>query len=403
MVEKAAVNNMSIQQEIAAFIEQHGPRPAGSQAEKAAQEEVLRRMQDLGAETKLETFTSALGAKFGKLKYLAFFYCLCLVLHHYFPLLSFFIATVNSIVLLCDFMANVGIADFLFKQRVSWNVSADLEPQDIPKQSIIITSHIDSAYEFTWWYKLGKHGGLATVLVSALIVLLPLVEASHLMALKLYAPFDLIDQYLWYLMILLSPCMLMFFTFYGKRVVPGAADNLSGTFIAMKLMELLKEDALSGKSILHHTHLRFISFGAEERGVRGSKAYVHEHLQELKEMNAQVINLDTIRQMSALTLLKSEPMSMTTYDKNLLLSLKQSFDENGIAVTVKPLPMGATDAVNFQSHGIPAASVIGLRSDQLDFTYHTRNDIAANLEEEAMQAVLNVLLHHIKKLDATAS
>ena len=393
---------MSIQQEIADFIEQHGPRPAGSGAEKAAQDAVAQRMKKLGAEVKTEVFWTALNAKFGKLKFLAFFYCMCLLLHHYLPLLSFFIATVNSIVLLCDFMANIGIADFLFKQRASWNVSADLEPQDIPKQSIIITSHIDSAYEFTWWYKLGKHGGLATVLVSALIVLLPLVEASHLMALKLYAPFDVIDKYLWYLMILLSPTMIMFFTFYGKRVVPGAADNLSGTFIAMHLMEQLRDDRNNGKSKLQKTKLRFISLGAEERGVRGSKAYVHEHLQELKDMNAQVINIDTIRQMSALTLLKNEPMSMTIYDKNLLLSLKQSFDENGISVAMKPLPMGATDAVNFQSHGIPAASVIGLRSDQLDFTYHTRNDVAANLEEEAMQAVLNVLLYHIKKLDSRA-
>jgi putative aminopeptidase FrvX len=401
-VEKGSTNIMSIQQEIADFIEQHGPRPAGSGAEKAAQDAVAQRMKKLGAEVKTEVFWTALNAKFGKLKFLAFFYCMCLLLHHYLPLLSFFIATVNSIVLLCDFMANIGIADFLFKQRASWNVSADLEPQDIPKQSIIITSHIDSAYEFTWWYKLGKHGGLATVLVSALIVLLPLVEASHLMALKLYAPFDVIDKYLWYLMILLSPTMIMFFTFYGKRVVPGAADNLSGTFIAMHLMEQLRDDRNNGKSKLQKTKLRFISLGAEERGVRGSKAYVHEHLQELKDMNAQVINIDTIRQMSALTLLKNEPMSMTIYDKNLLLSLKQSFDENGISVAMKPLPMGATDAVNFQSHGIPAASVIGLRSDQLDFTYHTRNDVAANLEEEAMQAVLNVLLYHIKKLDSRA-
>lgn len=66
----------------------------------------------------------------------------------------------------------------------------------------------------------------------------------------------------------------------------GSYDNASGSVGILKIAEYFKENAP-----LHN--LRFIWCGSEERGLLGSKAYVKDHEEELKNIDL-VINLDMI-------------------------------------------------------------------------------------------------------------
>jgi Zn-dependent M28 family amino/carboxypeptidase len=45
------------------------------------------------------------------------------------------------------------------------------------------------------------------------------------------------------------------------------------------------------------TEIRFITFGSEEAGVRGSRRYVQRHQDELKRLDVRLLNFETIRKL----------------------------------------------------------------------------------------------------------
>ena len=73
--------------------------------------------------------------------------------------------------------------------------------------------------------------------------------------------------------------------------MPGAADNLSACAVAAAMCRFLVENPAS---IPDDTEIRFITFGSEEAGLRGSRRYVERHLDELKRLDARVLNYEMI-------------------------------------------------------------------------------------------------------------
>jgi Zn-dependent M28 family amino/carboxypeptidase len=85
----------------------------------------------------------------------------------------------------------------------------------------------------------------------------------------------------------------LFFTRANNRggTVPGAADNLSACGIAVALCRFLVQHP---EHIPADTEIRFITFGGEEAGLRGSRRYVERHLRELKLLDARLVNVETV-------------------------------------------------------------------------------------------------------------
>jgi aminopeptidase YwaD len=67
---------------------------------------------------------------------------------------------------------------------------------------------------------------------------------------------------------------------------PGANDNASGVAVLIELIRPLLALKLP-------VAIRFISFGAEEPGLIGSRVYLKRHLSELSRCK-MVLNLDTV-------------------------------------------------------------------------------------------------------------
>ena len=74
--------------------------------------------------------------------------------------------------------------------------------------------------------------------------------------------------------------------------VPGAADNLSASALAVAMCRFLVKNP---SYIPDDTEIRFISFGSEEAGLRGSRRYVERHLDELKRLDARLLNFESSR------------------------------------------------------------------------------------------------------------
>ncbi|MBX2903117.1 MAG: M28 family peptidase [Chitinophagales bacterium] len=377
---------------ISEIIQRFGPRLAGSTAEANAQLFVKQEIEQFLPQATLQTFKAPLTAKFRKMKIYAVLYWVSTALFFWNPLAAFVLAIGNAFITVNDLMRNGTLLDFLFPKLQSSNVTAVVEPQQRARQTIVFAGHIDSTEECQWWYWLKQLGGYLTFVCGILIILFAVfttVEALFLIAFGKHV----LRELNWFFLVL-APVQLVYFTFHSKRVVEGAADNLSGIAISYDLLKFFHNNPLQ------HTRIRFISFGSEEKGLRGSKAYVAANLAELKAENSKLVNIDTIRVAQDVTIVHKETMIGVAHDAGLVQEVKTAFDKLQLPCGIHPLPMGGTDAVPFSAQGIPAISIIGLNTKKLDPTYHTRLDTVAMLEPQALENVKQALIAYVQSSDA---
>lgn len=381
------------------IIARFGPRLAGSEAEKKAQEYVASMMLNITDDVRIEPFEAPLTAKFGKMKWYAFGYMISLILFWLAPGLALIISLACATVLVCDLMRNDGIADSLFPLQTSYNVSATIEPQGEVRSTLIFSGHIDSTQECTWWYRLKTYGAHLTVACGLIIALFPIFLMWYIFA-EFYVPAAaMVNTWIYFAFVLLSPITIIYYTFHGDIVVEGACDNLSGVIISKNVVSAFADPLQKGKSILKHTRLRFISFGSEEKGLRGSTAYSDAHKGELHREDAHLLNTDSIRLADQINIVTGEMMNFVTFDKALIEKTEHAFQTQNIPYKKGKLPMGGTDAVPFQQNAIPALSIIGMNMKSLDPTYHTRLDVIDNVDQKALEYVRDGLIELVKQWD----
>ena len=389
------------------FITRFGPRTAGSDAERKAQEYVANQMLQYTDRVSVEAFQAPLKAKFTKMKFCAMGFMLSLVVFWFSPFAALIISMVNTLVLVCDVMCNEGIADFLFAKQTSLNVTAVLEPQGEVKSTLIFSGHMDSTEECIWWYRLGKPGGPLTMISGLLIAFFPIYLLSHVIISAAIFQSDsmikwlIVNNWIYLGFLAFSPITIIYFSFHGDRVVEGACDNLSGVILAKNIVTNFADKSNNGKSVLQNTRLRFISFGAEEKGLRGSTAYIKAHEAEVKNEHSFLINIDSVRLPEEINVITGEAMSFVKYDKALLAKTEEALRNKQIPYKTGKLPMGGTDAASFQLRGVPSLSIIGIGMKSLDPTYHTRLDTIDNVDQRALDNVFAGLVKLVETWDNT--
>jgi hypothetical protein len=381
-----------------AFIEtvvgRFGGRLAGSAQEKAAQEFVKEYFEGIGAKAEIQPFKAALTAKFLALKFFTVVYFISLALYWVSVPAAAILALINGILFVGHFLTYRNWLDFLFPQMESSNVHATLEPQGEVRQTIIVAGHIDSVREFQWWYYLKNVGGLLTILAGGLYVL------QGVLLLVVWLTGIAWADTVWLLLAVLSPATFSMYAMHGNKVVDGAMDNLTGVAVAVEMAKVFADKSEPGKSRLQHTRLRLVSFGSEECGLRGSNAYALFNKEQLLKENALLVNIDTIKDIEHLSIIKSEINTRVKYDSRIIAALNQAFVDCNVAVKQVNLSVGATDGSAFGIHNLPAVSVIGLDSSQFDPCYHTRLDTLENLKPEALEVFKVVLVNFIEGWDS---
>jgi len=368
---------------ITEIVNRFGGRYFGSEQEKQAQlytKEVLEQYCD---NVELMPFDSALEAHFQSLKLFCAVYAITLAVYFLNVQAAAILAIINAVLFLGHFVTYRHWLDFLWKKKTSYNVIGDIEPTDEVKSTIIFAGHIDSVKEFKWWFRL-KHTGAVLSVVSGF--LFPLLAIFLVVAAFISGAWAF---YGWLLFAVLSPTLVVLFDMHGKEVVDGVNDNLTGVAMAVEMAKVFSANRPK------HTRIRCISFGSEEAGLRGAWAYAKKNKQQLLNEKALLINIDSIKDLEHLAIATRETNTLVGYDKTLVSELKASFDATGVAVKTLPFDMGASDASAFRIQGLPALCIIGLRTDTLDPTYHTRLDNLDNLDGTAMEALKKALVHYV--------
>ncbi len=201
------------------------------------------------------------------------------------------------------------------------------------------------------------------------------------------------------LALLILPSILFGLFWHRARknggLVPGAVDNLSASALAVATCAFLVEHPTS---IPEDTEVRFISFGSEEAGLRGSRRYVAHHLAEFKRLDARLLNYEMVAY-PEITITTSDRNGTLKNSPDMVKSVLAAAERSGVPHRAQPASFGTcTDAVPFSEAGLKALTLLPFKFPQqmVGGFYHQRSDTPDKVTIEPLENVLKLTLEWIR-------
>jgi hypothetical protein len=301
-----------------------------------------------------------------------------------------------------EFVLAYELTDPLFKKKQSINVIGRLRKPETQKvkRLLILSGHHDSAPENTWLRFLG-YGffflsttyfiGLITLAVMSIIQLTGLILGN--------ADIIRMGTLGWVLLVypIVPSIIFAAFAIRGKKNggnVPGAMDNLSACAIVVAMCRFL---AKNPAYIPDDTEIRFITFGSEEVGLRGSRRYVERHLDELKCLDAQVLNYEMVVH-PEIIILTSEVNGTVRNSPEMVKSVIAAARRAGVPYKVRAAFLGTSgDAGPFSRAGLKATTLNPFKfPQQMVAYYHQEWDTPEALTIEPLLNVLKLTFEWVR-------
>jgi len=301
-----------------------------------------------------------------------------------------------------EFVLSYELLDPLFRKKKSINVIGKLYKPGTQtvKRLLIISGHHDSAPENTWLRFLG-YGFfilLATFFIGYVIILVMSIIQFWGLSAENYSMVRG-GTLGWIMMaypIMPAVIFALFFTRKGKDGgnVPGAADNLSACALSVAMCRFLVKNPTY---IPEDSEIRFISFGGEESGYRGSRRYVKRHLEELKRLDTRVLNIETVAN-PEFVILTSDINGTVKNSPEIVKSVVEAAERAGVHFKVKPATLGtANDSGPFSQAGLKAITILGFKvPQQMVAFYHQKWDNPDILMIEPLLNVLKLTLEWVR-------
>ncbi len=392
--------------EIKKVCKEVGPRPAGFEGEKKGQDYVEKLMTPIADEVKRESFTlspkafmswvmidGALALVAAILGILCFANIVPQPIETVLRIVSIALVVIAVFFLLGEFLLYKKVLDPFFKKAESSNVICTRKASGETKRRIIIGGHMDTAYEWRYTY-LGGPKLVTTVVVSAilgLLVTLGLSIAGLFVENKTAEIIMLIAQAI----VIPALISVMFFVNW-KLPVEGAADDLTGVFASMATILYLKHNDIR----FENTEVVAVSMGAEEEGLRGSKAFAAAHGSEYKNDGVETVfvALDTLRDYDFMGIVTKDMTATVGLDKQACALMKKAAENAGVPVKFTTTPLGSTDAAAMQQGGIKSVAFTSMDPAPARY-YHTRDDNVKVLEMKTLEDSLKIVLETVFLFD----
>ncbi len=372
-------------------------RLAGTPACKQTAELLAEKLKPCCDSVAIEPFELHPGAFLGFMKFQAVAYIISTMLFfmggvwRWWAAVGYTLANINS---LSQFVFYKELFDRFYRKQMGWNVAGIIEPAGVARQQIIVSGHHDGAYVFNYLTRFQKL--YAPRIISGIV---PTVTAMFLLwfwlayehftgAAPIYAPI------LPYFLILGIPLVGELYFFLGKRGVPGAGDNLIACAIAVKLAELFGGAKKNGSPLLKHTRLMLVSCDAEEAGLRGARAFVRRHKEELLALPTYVLNIDSPYEFQEIQFLTTDINGSLRLSKQLATECTQVAAELGYTTRTVPMTFGGggTDAAEYARIGVEATTLIAMSTNMIrdGLIYHTLEDKVENLDPKTIEAAFKI-------------
>ena len=357
--------------------EKRGP---GSYGEQQSCEYAAEQMKELGCDRVfVEGFKENPGSFFGWI-YFTITFCF-LALASYLlkvPALSIVFIAIGLLICVLQFGLYKKFVDKFFKEKTGHNATGFKKPTGEVKRRIIFNGHPDAAWEWPFKYKfkyLGFDIHMIVCFIGAFytlgIAIARVAGINDALALKLglgalvFVPF-------WF---------GLYFMWNPKKTVDGANDNLTGCYMGMAILQMLKDEGIE----FENTEVGVIFSGSEEAGLRGAKAWCEAHKDEFNDVPTFIYSYDTIAQSEHLSVNYRDLNGTVKVDKDVSDLFYEACVELDIPCgkgMVPPLG-GATDSAAFAQAGMRSTGITALNHALPDF-YHTRLDTPEALNKNCL-------------------
>ncbi|MBD3229835.1 MAG: M28 family peptidase [Candidatus Lokiarchaeota archaeon] len=320
--------------------------------------------------------------------------------------------------------------DIFYKKGNSKNVFGKIKPKNETKKFLIFGGHSDSAFELPF----AKNGvpamqrRLYGAIALGVFAIIWSIVKSILLLLNITLPFTytflpifgfnlfIVNLLDYILLIPFIPWLFLFLqvliNFFGDEIVEGANDNLSGIAVAIAIAKYLNKE----ENRPNNVEVWCGSFGAEEAGQRGSRAFVKQTPREILE-NSYAVILESVGGGEGIGILTAETMYLTinskfpfihpiTHDSEVYNCLYESYE---IAKKKKAgfppsellaAKFAGTDAVRFSEKGYKACAIVGGGMETMFIkNWHSLEDTPENLNKNLMKAALDICVEFIDSVD----
>lgn len=400
--------------EITNVIKKYGPRESGNEACFDAQKHLKKELDQFCDETHFEEYKMAPRAFLHFTKLVSALVIAAVVIG--FGLVfalnfeNFLIAhcivgvcvAIGLFITAMEFLMYKQFMDGMYKKVTAHNLVATRKPRSEVKKRIVISGHIDAAYEWRPIYLLKDKGmglwmglSIGTAVISLIISVLSVI--ANFVDMGAFGDFML--NYSFYFNVLTAVSMVLLFTFVNfGRISPGANDNLTGTYAAVCALRMLDMAGVD----LEHTEVVAMITDGEEAGLRGAKAFAKAHKDEYLNdgVETAVLCVDTLTDLEYLNVYHKD---MTGTVKNDLafseLVQKSAADAGYDSAQLANLFFGASDAAAFSQAGIKATCLAAMDPAPADY-YHNRRDSYDRLNPQAIETGYKTVLATIFNFDA---
>lgn len=392
-----------------------GPGLPGSSQERERAEMIKRELEaHLGAENvAMEEFNVAPGAFLGSQHLSALLILIAALLNlsmGRIPGISAWITAIAALLFsiipgllfIFQFILALEVIDPFFKKEPSFNVIGALRKpgtQNV-KRLLLVSGHHDSAWENNWLRFIGYGFFFASATFFLGLIVMPVMNFIQLMGV-IFGNAEIVQAGTlgWALLVFPIVPSIIFSMFFHRRgknggIVPGAVDNLSASALTVALCRFLVQNPAY---IPEDTEIRFVSFGSEEAGLRGSRHYVESHREELQQMKARLLNFEMVAY-PEITILTSDKNGAVKNSAEMVKSVIAAAERAGVPYKVQPATLGTgTDAGSFSQAGLKATTLVPFKMPQqfVGF-YHQRWDGPDKVTIEPLFNVLNLTLEWIR-------
>lgn len=399
--------------EITNVIKKYGPRESGNENCYAAEKHIKKEMDTFCDETRFESYKMAPKAFLHWTKlvaasvFLAVVVCGILV---FTSVISFFVAQcivcgvvfVGLLITVMEFLMYKRFMDPFYKKVEGHNLLGVRKPSGEVKRRIIISGHIDSAYEWRHIYY-GKKFPLMTILMAwtivgaiASFVISVVTIIANFVDMGAFGDFMLNYSYFFHFFTALGMVTLFLFVDF-KTISPGANDNLTGTYAAVAALRMLDMAGVD----FENTEVCAMITDGEEAGLRGCKQWAKDHYDEYVNSGVEtaVLCVDTLTDLEYLNVYNRDMTGTVKHSPKFSQLVMDSAIESGHDdLKFANVFFGSSDAAAFTQAGITATCLAAMDPAPADY-YHNRRDSYDRLVPEAIKTGYEVIISTILNFD----
>ena len=401
--------------EITNVIKKYGPRESGNDNCFAAEKHLKKELDQFCDETHFEEYKMAPKAFLHFTKTVAVLIIIAVIAGLVLALTNvisgFFAAQcivgvvvgIGLLITIFEFLMYKQFADTFYKKITAHNLVATRKPRGEVKRRIVISGHIDAAYEWRpLYYGKGKYnlmglsmgGAIGGAILSFIIAVITII--ANFADFGAFSTFML--NYSYYFHILTAVFMVGLFLFVDfKTISPGANDNLTGTYAAVCALRMLD---MAGVEFENTEVVAMITDG-EEAGLRGAKAYAKAHKAEFTSEGVEtaVLCCDTLTDLEYLNVYSRDMTGTVKHDQKFSQLVLDSAKEAGYNdAEFANVFFGSSDAAAFTQEGITATCLAAMDPAPADY-YHNRRDNYDRLVPKAIETGYKIIIASILNFD----